>query len=160
MNDLFQPKLFQIYFSQKHDLSYRLNTLHPLCLWQRFTTGAAPTWTTFFFAKSLSTGKNTKTSSKLQPIPFNLRWAGQNPYSQKLVSYTASKQTHSKSIYTQSKSSQTQLKSLTAGIINVGILKPSPRIYLHKKIGNIGLKNLLGVTKLTNRHSINKTGKI
>ena len=36
LNDLFQPKLFQIDFSQKHDSSYRLNTLGPLCLWQCF----------------------------------------------------------------------------------------------------------------------------
>ena len=34
LNDLFQPKWFQIDFSQKHDSSYRLNTLGPLCLWQ------------------------------------------------------------------------------------------------------------------------------
>ena len=34
MNKLFQLKLFQINFSQKHDSSYGLNTLGPLCLWQ------------------------------------------------------------------------------------------------------------------------------
>ena len=33
LNDLFQPKSFQTYFSQKNDSSYRLNTLGPLCLW-------------------------------------------------------------------------------------------------------------------------------
>ena len=38
LNDLFQPKLFQIELSQKHDSSYRLNTLGPLCLWQCFST--------------------------------------------------------------------------------------------------------------------------
>ena len=36
LNDLSQPKWFQIDFSQKHDSSYRLNTLGPLCLWQCF----------------------------------------------------------------------------------------------------------------------------
>ena len=36
LNKLFQLKLFQINFSQKHDSSYRLNTLGPLCLWQCF----------------------------------------------------------------------------------------------------------------------------
>ena len=36
LNDLFQPKCFQIDLSQKHDSSYRLNTLGPLCLWQCF----------------------------------------------------------------------------------------------------------------------------
>ena len=36
MNNLVKLKLFQINFSQKHDSSYRLNTLGPLCLWQCF----------------------------------------------------------------------------------------------------------------------------
>ena len=36
LNDLFQPKRNQITFIQKHDSSYRLNTLGPLCLWQCF----------------------------------------------------------------------------------------------------------------------------
>ena len=36
LNDLFQSKLFEFDFNQKHDLSYRLNTLGPLCLWQCF----------------------------------------------------------------------------------------------------------------------------
>ena len=38
LNDVFQPKLFQIGFSQKLVSSYRLNTLGPLCLWQCFLT--------------------------------------------------------------------------------------------------------------------------
>ena len=36
LNDLFQLKCFQIDLSQKHDSSYRLTTLGPLCLWQCF----------------------------------------------------------------------------------------------------------------------------
>ena len=37
LNKLFPLKLFQINFSHKHDSSYRLNALGPLCLWQCFS---------------------------------------------------------------------------------------------------------------------------